>query len=290
MTKQSLLRAMGSTTGFEVDRFHNKLVVSAIDDNSSKTDAITAEHITKYYDSRHIINDVSLRIRSGSFTSFIGPSGCGKSTLLRMLANLETPSSGEIKWWGVDKKIIGSPGRRISMVFQEPTLMPWATVLQNVALPLQLQGVSRNGTEEAVIRALELVRLQNTAALYPRQLSGGMKMRVSIARALVTNPNILVMDEPFGALDEITRNQLNEDVLRLQYELDMTVIFVTHSIQEAVFVSSELVILRGNPGSIAASFTIDKPAELWNLSDEYRISDHYFTMIKEVTQAFKKAY
>ncbi|MHB1527530.1 MAG: ABC transporter ATP-binding protein [Candidatus Dormibacteria bacterium] len=256
----------------------------------SKDVVICGRGICKNYGERKIIDNVEISIKNGSFISLIGPSGCGKSTLLRILANLETMSDGNVWWWGLDNKILGSPGRRVSMVFQDATLMPWASVLKNVALPLELRGEGKKQAYEAAANALALVKLTGKEEFYPRELSGGMQMRVAIARALVTKPNILFMDEPFGALDEITRNQLNEDVLRLQSELEMTIIFVTHSIQEAVFVSSEILVMKANPGVVAKKLLIPKPARFWEDSDTYRVSDNYFDAVKNVSHAFKLCY
>jgi NitT/TauT family transport system ATP-binding protein len=273
-----------------VDNKLYNLFVSNNKVNDESKIIISASNLQKNYDSRLVIEPTNLNIHEGSFVSFIGPSGCGKSTLLRMLANIEKPTDGIIKWWGLDGKILGSPDRRLSMVFQDPTLMPWTTVLNNVCLPLQIEGVSKNEAHEAAMNALKMVQLEGKELLYPKQLSGGMQMRVSIARALVTKPNILLMDEPFGALDEMTRNQLNEDILKLKHELNMTIVFVTHSIQEAVFVSSEIFILKANPGKIKKIISLVKPDCFWNDGDNYRISEAYFNYVKKISIEFKNAY
>jgi NitT/TauT family transport system ATP-binding protein len=199
------------------------------------------------------LDGVSLDVGHGDFLSLLGPSGCGKSTLLRLIAGLETPSSGTIAW--PDGKPV--PGD-IGFVFQEPTLMPWASVADNVRLPLRL---TRRRAMPADIQAvLDLVGLRDFAGAYPRELSGGMKMRAALARALVTQPRLLLLDEPFAALDEITRFKLNEDLLRIWRERRCTVIFVTHSVFEAAFLSQRVAVMSPRPGRIVAEEAIDLPA------------------------------
>jgi len=202
---------------------------------------------------------IDLTIADGEFLTLIGPSGCGKSTLLKMIANLQQPSDGRLLWWRGDFSAVGQEGRRFAFVFQEPTLMPWARVDTNVRLPLDLADMPRGTAEPRVADALARVGLSAFAKHYPRQLSGGMKMRVSIARALATEPNLLLMDEPFGALDEFTRNKLDDDLVRLWWERKLTTVFVTHSIYEAVFLSTRIVVLAAHPGRIFRTMTIDEP-------------------------------
>ncbi|MDF0519367.1 ABC transporter ATP-binding protein [Bradyrhizobium yuanmingense] len=202
---------------------------------------------------------IDLTIAEGEFLTLIGPSGCGKSTLLKLIANLIQPSDGRILWWRGDFGQVGQDGRRLAFVFQEPTLMPWARVDTNVRLPLDLADVPRGKADPRVSDAIARVGLSAFARHYPRQLSGGMKMRVSIARALVTEPNLLLMDEPFGALDEFTRNKLDDDLIKLWWERKLTTAFVTHSIYEAVFLSTRIVVLAANPGRIFRTMTIDEP-------------------------------
>jgi NitT/TauT family transport system ATP-binding protein len=202
---------------------------------------------------------IGLAVRRGEFLSFIGPSGCGKSTLLKLIANLYQPSAGGILWWGGDFQAVGESGKRIAFVFQDPTLMPWARVLSNVRLPLDLAGVKKAVAQPRVAAALAQVELGPFARSYPRQLSGGQKMRVSIARALVTDPDLLLMDEPFGALDEFTRNKLDDDLVVLSWERGLTTIFVTHSIYEAVFLSTRIMVMANNPGRIFSELVIDEP-------------------------------
>ncbi len=202
---------------------------------------------------------IDMALRRGEFVSLIGPSGCGKSTLLKLIANLSEPSDGRVVWWrgGFDR--VGEPGRRLAFVFQDPTLMPWASVEANVRLPLGLAGVPRAEARRRAGAALAQVELGPASRRYPRQLSGGMRMRVSIARALVTEPDLLLMDEPFGALDEFTRNRLDEDLARLAWERHLTAVFVTHSIYEAIFLSTRIAVMAANPGRVFAQFTVDEP-------------------------------
>jgi len=202
---------------------------------------------------------IQLSIMPGEFISLIGPSGCGKSTLLKLVANLIEPSDGRLQWWRGGFEKVGTPGRRLAFVFQDPTLMPWSRVGANVRLPLDLAGVPRREAMERTAAALAQVDLQPAAQCYPRQLSGGMRMRVSIARALVTEPDLLLMDEPFGALDEFTRNKLDEDLVRLSHERRLTNVFVTHSIYEAVFLSTRIAVMAANPGRIFGEFPVDEP-------------------------------
>jgi NitT/TauT family transport system ATP-binding protein len=202
---------------------------------------------------------IDLNIADGEFLTLIGPSGCGKSTLLKLIANLIEPSDGRLLWWRGDFGRVGQEGRRFAFVFQEPTLMPWARVDANVRLPLELADVPNAKAASSVADAIERVGLSAFTRHFPRQLSGGMKMRVSIARALVTSPNLLLMDEPFGALDEFTRNKLDDDLVRLWWERKLTTVFVTHSIYEAVFLSTRIVVMAANPGRVFRTMTIDEP-------------------------------
>src|SRR5579872_2215995 len=200
------------------------------------------------------VNGLDLDVRQGEFLSLLGPSGCGKSTALRIIAGLSEPTQGRVEW------ATGAQIRSglIGFVFQEPTLMPWTTVFNNVRLPLKLAGVAADKARGRVDAALERVGLRDFSSVYPRELSGGMKMRVSIARALVTEPQLLLLDEPFAALDEITRFKLNEDLLALWQRHHWTVIFVTHSVFESVFLSSRIVVMTKRPGRIVA----DRPVAL----------------------------
>ena len=207
---------------------------------------------------------LNLDIREGEFLSLLGPSGCGKSTVLRLLAGLSSPTRGSIDWAN------GRP--ELGFVFQEPTLMPWSTVFSNVWLPLRFQGVTREQARSRVEEALEQVGLAGFANAYPRELSGGMKMRVSIARALVTRPALLLMDEPFAALDEITRTKLNDDLVALKCTLGATVVFVTHSVYESVYLSTRIIVMAARPGRVVADIPIDAPLPR---DEEFRLGAFY---------------
>lgn len=224
------------------------------------------------------IKGLDLDLRAGSFTSLLGPSGCGKSTALRMIAGLTTPTTGAVEWTG------GRP--ELGFVFQEPTLMPWRTVWGNVFLPLRIAGVSRTEAAPRIQGALARVGLTGFEKSYPRQLSGGMKMRVSIARALVTRPALLLMDEPFAALDEITRSRLNDDLLGLWAAQKLTIGFVTHSVFESVFLSDRILVMAARPGRVVADIAVDAP---YPRHDDYRTSDTYNHYCRIVSKALKQA-
>ena len=202
---------------------------------------------------------LDLAVREGEFVTLLGPSGCGKSTLLKMVAGLLQPSAGRVLLWGQPQHAAAQAQRRLGFVFQDATLMPWASVLANVRLPLDLAGVPRAEADARVRQALAGVGLARFEAALPRELSGGMQMRVSIARSLVTEPTLLLMDEPFGALDEITRNRLDADLLSLWMGRGLTVLFVTHSIHEAVFLSTRVLVMAARPGRIVEDVAITEP-------------------------------
>ena len=229
---------------------------------------------------------LQLSVAAGEFVSLIGPSGCGKSTLLKLIANLIEPSDGKVLWWRGGFDGVGAAGKRLAFVFQDPTLMPWARVDTNVRLPLDLAKVARAEAVRRVDAALAQVDLTPAARRFPRQLSGGMRMRVSIARALVTEPDLLLMDEPFGALDEFTRNKLDEDLVRLAWERRLTNIFVTHSIYEAVFLSTRIVVMAANPGRIFGEFTVDEPLPR---DDVFRKSDRFALLCRDLSLMLTEA-
>jgi NitT/TauT family transport system ATP-binding protein len=230
---------------------------AASSDRPPAVEILSAEKV--FANGTRALAPVDLSIADGEFLTLIGPSGCGKSTLLKLIANLIEPSDGRLLWWRGEFGQVGQDGRRFAFVFQEPTLMPWARVDANVRLPLELANIAAAKAAPAVAEAIERVGLTKFVRHFPRQLSGGMKMRVSIARALVTNPNLLLMDEPFGALDEFTRNKLDADLIRLWWERKLTTVFVTHSIYEAVFLSTRIIVMATNPGRIFRTMTIDEP-------------------------------
>jgi NitT/TauT family transport system ATP-binding protein len=232
-------------------------LMTASHDRPPAVEVLSAEKV--FSNGARGLAPISLSIADGEFLTLIGPSGCGKSTLLKLIANLIEPSDGRLLWWRGDFTQVGQEGRRFAFVFQEPTLMPWARVDANVRLPLELANIPSVKAAPVVAEAIERVGLSAFARHFPRQLSGGMKMRVSIARALATNPNLLLMDEPFGALDEFTRNKLDADLIRLWWERKLTTVFVTHSIYEAVFLSTRIVVMAANPGRVFRTMTIDQP-------------------------------
>lgn len=197
----------------------------------------------------HALSDIDLLISRGDFVSFIGPSGCGKTTLLRVIADLEKPTAGSISVNGVSPAQ-ARLNRAYGYVFQAAALYPWRTIGKNIALPLEIMGLDKTEQQQRIKRNLELVNLDGFERKYPWQLSGGMQQRASIARALAVDPDLLLMDEPFGALDEIVRDHLNEQLLKLWAKTDKTVVFVTHSIPEAVFLSTKIVVLCPRPGRI----------------------------------------
>ena len=223
---------------------------------------------------------MSLTVNDGDFISLLGPSGCGKSTALRLIAGLSEPSGGRIVWEGGHE--IGDLG----VVFQEPTLMPWATVADNVWLPFRLRGHSYNEVRDRVLEALKLVGLERFQKSYPRELSGGMKMRVSIARAMVTNPRLILMDEPFAALDEITRFRLNDDLLMLKNRIGCTVVFVTHSVFESVFLSDRIVVMAARPGRVVRELAVDAP---YPRTEAFRTSAEYAGWCREASEALHEA-
>ncbi len=226
------------------------------------------------------LNGMNLTINEGDFVSLLGPSGCGKSTALRLIAGLTTPTTGRINWAG------GKTSGDIGVVFQEPTLMPWATVAQNVWLPFRLRGQSFASVRGKIEEALELVGLDKFPDAYPRELSGGMKMRVSIARALVTNPRLILMDEPFAALDEITRQKLNNDLLALKAKIGCTVIFVTHSVFESVFLSDRIVVMAARPGRVVEELLVTAP---YPRDMAFRTSPEYAAHTQVVSNALLQA-
>ncbi|TNF59577.1 MAG: ABC transporter ATP-binding protein [Rhodobacteraceae bacterium] len=238
-------------------------------------------HIEKTFNGDVVaLKDMNLSVNDGDFISLLGPSGCGKSTALRLIAGLLQPTSGTIRWAG------GQAAGDLGIVFQEPTLMPWATVAQNVWLPFRLRGQSYNSVRDDILEALRLVGLEKFQNAYPRELSGGMKMRVSIARAMVTKPRLILMDEPFAALDEITRFKLNNDLLKLKEKIGCTVIFVTHSVFESVFLSDRIVVMAARPGRVIRELHVDTP---YPRAEAFRTSAEYTAHTREASAALHQA-
>ena len=248
--------------------------------------AVSLRGVTKVYDSGvAALGPIDLDVRKGEFVSLLGPSGCGKSTALRLIAGLNAPTSGTV---GVSRPAVAlSGGHSVGFVFQEPTLMPWTSVRENVRLPLKLAHVPAGEANARIDQALAQMGLAEFADAYPRELSGGMKMRVSLARALVTDPDILLMDEPFAALDEITRFRLNNDLLALWRNLHKTVVFVTHSVFESVYLSQRVVVMTTRPGRVRTEIVI-RTAE--PRGDDFRTSVDYAAYCREVSNALAPSY
>ena len=247
--------------------------------------AVSLRAVGKRYANGVVALDrLDLDVRPGEFVSLLGPSGCGKSTALRIIAGLSEPSGGKIEWF--ETEAVNRHPRRIGFVFQEPTLMPWTTVAGNVRLPLDLQRIDATAAAPRVAAALARVGLAEFADVYPRELSGGMKMRVSIARALVTESMLLLMDEPFAALDEITRFKLNDDLLSLWESLKKTVVFVTHSVFESVYLSSRIVVMTPRPGRVFTELAIDAP---YPRDQRFRTSAEYGAFCRRTSEALAAA-
>lgn len=205
------------------------------------------------------LSNFNLSIREGEFVCFLGPSGCGKSTALRMVAGLGEPTAGSVEVFGKSPREMIKNDKDVAFVFQDANLLPWRTVLDNVLLPLELMGGNKIEQRQEAVRVLELVGLKDYLKAFPRQLSGGMKMRVSIARALVAKPKLLLMDEPFAALDDITRQTLQMELLDIWKKENMTILFVTHNVYEAVFLSTRIAVMSARPGRLSSLIDIDLP-------------------------------
>jgi NitT/TauT family transport system ATP-binding protein len=250
---------------------------------------VSVQNVSKIYDSRgagavSALQDINLDIAQGEFISLIGPSGCGKSTLLRLIADLIPPSTGTITVNGKSSHQ-ARVDRDYGMVFQAPVLFDWRSVNKNVQLPLEIMGYERTERERRATEMLRLVELAEFGQHYPWQLSGGMQQRVSIARALAFKPTLLLMDEPFGALDEMTRERMNLEVLKVQQQTGTTIIFVTHSIPEAVFLSSRVVVMSARPGRIAQLIPIDLP---YPRDADTRELPRFFELANEVRDSLRR--
>ncbi len=244
---------------------------------AADTPPLVFEHVSKTYpNGTRALADLTLAVGARQFVALLGPSGCGKSTLLRLAAGLETADAGRVL----------APERDVGFVFQDPTLMPWATVADNVALPLRFARLPAADVAPRVATALARVGLSDAAALFPRELSGGMRMRVSIARAIVTRPRLLLMDEPFAALDEIGRFRLDGELVRLAERERWTVVFVTHSVYEAVFLANRVVVMAAAPGRVVADVPIafDGPRD-----DELRDRPEFAATCAHVSALLRRA-
>lgn len=240
--------------------------------------------VKKFGDGPTVLQDINFTAQPGDFVAIIGPSGCGKSTLLRLLAGLAPLTSGEIR---IDGKLPRQNPAEVAYVFQDPTLMPWARVSTNVELPLKLRGILPQQRGEIVERCLAQVQLSDRADAFPRQLSGGQQMRVSIARALALDPQLLLLDEPFGSLDEMTRNYLNQELLKLRGEANWTAFFVTHSVAEAVFLANRVIVLSANPGKIAQEVKIDLP---YPRLETTRTEPRFLELTSELSKCLRSTY
>jgi NitT/TauT family transport system ATP-binding protein len=246
---------------------------------------IALEGVSKRYRNAAVaLEGISLNVERGEFVTFLGPSGCGKSTLLKLVSGLNPVSEGKVQVNGMTPV---NARELMSFIFQDATLLPWRTVEQNVGLSMELEYAARAARKERVAKMLELVSLGHVAKRYPRQLSGGMKMRVSIARALASRPRILLMDEPFAALDEMTRDRLNEELLRLYNEQKWTVLFVTHSVAEAVFLSTRIVVLAAHPGRVAHEIQVDLP---WPRTGATRESKAFEEQVTQASRLLRGVY
>jgi NitT/TauT family transport system ATP-binding protein len=254
---------------------------------TSSRPLVSIHNVSKQFANGTIaIRGVNLDLRDGEFVSLLGPSGCGKSTLLRIIAGLGAPSAGTIDWPTAPHSAGGEPQPDLGFVFQDPTLMPWSNTLHNVMLPMTLAGVRKSEAESRAAEMLALVGLKGFEKSYPRELSGGMKMRVSIARALVTHPKILLMDEPFAALDEITRHRLNDDLLGLWWQNRFTAVFVTHSVFESVYLSQRIVVMAARPGRVMADLKNEGPYPRDHL---FRTSAEYAHLCRVASETLKEA-
>jgi len=251
----------------------------------SSTQMLRVEHVTKTFPklAHPALDDVSLEVPAGGFTSLIGPSGCGKTTLLRIVGGLTEPTAGSIY---VDGQVSVGPSPEKTVVFQHFNLFPWRTTVNNVAYGLELQGVGKAERRERAMHYLELVNLGNFADHYPGELSGGMKQRVGIARALAVEPKVLLMDEPFGALDALTREYLQTELQRIAANMAVTVLFVTHSIDEAIYLSDHVVVMGTSPGRIVQELDIDLPRPRWEY--DVRLTPEFVDVRRALWTALEK--
>jgi NitT/TauT family transport system ATP-binding protein len=247
---------------------------------------LQAESLSKIFDTARgdllAVANISLAVTPGEFLCIVGPSGCGKTTILQLLAGLLPPTKGRVLLTGTP---LTKPPPEISIVFQKPNLMPWRTVLDNVILPLQINGVPSNKAQKNGQKILALVGLGEFAQTYPKELSGGMEQRVAVARALIQQPRILLLDEPFGALDALTRERLNWEILRLWQHQNLTAIMVTHNIREAVFLADRVLVLSPRPATISAEFIINLPRPR---PEGIEYSESFGALAYEIRQAIRE--
>jgi NitT/TauT family transport system ATP-binding protein len=245
---------------------------------------VRVEHVTKKFTTHKgevtALEDVNLEIYNGQFVCILGPSGCGKTTLHRMIGGLDVPTSGTITIGG---RVVDGPSPKMTMVFQEYSLYPWRTIAENVGIGLEMNDVSLRKRRTAVINELKRVGLENFADSYPYELSGGMRQRAAVARAFVTDPAVMLMDEPFGALDAQTRNKMQRELLNIWQETKKTILFVTHSVDEAVYLADKIVILTPRPGTVHRIDEIDLPRPRDRTSVEFaQIRKHVLYVIEEL--------
>ncbi len=247
---------------------------------------VKVDHATKQFVSKKgtvtALEDINLEIRDGEFVCLLGPSGCGKTTLLRMIGGLDVPTSGTVE---IDGRIVDGPSPKMTMVFQEYSLYPWRTIASNVGFGLEMMGVPKDERERAVMSHLELVGLQDFANSYPYELSGGMRQRAAVARALASEPAVMLMDEPFGALDAQTRNKMQRELLALWEKMKRTILFVTHSVDEAVYLADKIVILTPRPGRIHEIYENPLPRPRERTSVEFaNLRKKILAVIEELEQ------
>lgn len=252
---------------------------------SSTTPTVSINNVKKVYENKVVaVQNVNLDVQEGEFISIVGPSGCGKSTIFRLIAGLEEASSGTLKILGENPEHVRKKNE-ISYVFQDATLMPWSSTIKSIMLPLQLRGVPESERLVKADRVLKLVGLEKYGSALPRQLSGGMKMRASIARALIADPRLLLMDEPFGALDEITRQTLQDELLEIwRKDSKTTILFVTHNVYEAVYLSTRVIVMSPQPGRIVADIPISEP---FPRGEKFRLTPKFNEYISQVSEALK---
>lgn len=253
-------------------------------DMEASSPVVLHEVMKRFSTGLDALSGLSLQVAGGEFLTLLGPSGCGKSTVLRLVAGLDSPSAGQVS----SPATRGGSEAATAFVFQDPTLMPWASVFDNIALPLRLAGVAPEARRARIAPLLDTMGLVGFAHSHPAQLSGGLRMRVSIARALATHPRVLLMDEPFAALDEITRGRLNQDLMRWWQAQQMTVIFVTHSVYEAVFLSQRVLVMSARPGRVVEELVIPAPfprSAAFRESSLFRQACHRLTLALDQAQA-----